>query len=146
MPNAPNPNQPQPVDSTPQFFPPESFSVDQNFTLELVPSGKIKTIDLPGDHSIVVFPGLEATLTIVDNSKSVTLSITGADHQTTLENGDVLHELSGRNLAGDPFIDNGQPGLFLVAGHFSYSLHSDGTLAQPLEGQGEMVNVIDLLI
>lgn len=147
MPEAPNPNQPQPVDSTPFVVPAFTFSASQDFPLEFEPSGKTKPIDLPDNHSIVVSPGQEVTLTNVDDpSHSVTLNITGSFHVTPLDNGSVLTEYDGRNLLGDPMIDNGQPGLVLVTGHFSTIQDSDGNFTQFLEGQGQIVNVIDLLV
>jgi hypothetical protein len=94
-----------------------------------------------------VFPGLEATLTNLDDpSNSLTLNVTGSFHQTTLEDGSVLTELAGRNLVFDPEIDDGEPGLVLTIGHFSFIVDNQGNLVQPLEGQGQVVNVIDLLI
>jgi hypothetical protein len=94
-----------------------------------------------------VFPGEEATLTNLDDpSHSLTLNITGSFHQTTLEEGSVLTEFNGRNLLADPFIDDGEPGLVLAIGHFSIIVDSQGNLVQPLQGEGQVVNVIDLLI
>src|SRR4051794_1246990 len=120
MPKAPNPNQPQPVDPTPFVADAFTFSASQDFPIEFAPSGKSKFIEFSDDRSIVLSPGQEVTLTNVDDpSHSVTLNITGSFHQTTLENGSVLTEYDGRNLLGDPMIDNGQPGLVLVTGHFS---------------------------
>jgi hypothetical protein len=146
MPEAPNPNKPEPVDTT-DVFAPGSFSESQDFPLEIAASGKSKTIELPNDRSIVVFPGLEATLTNLDDpSNSLTLNVTGSFHQTTLEDGSVLTELDGRNLVFDPEIDDGEPGLVLAIGHFSFIVDNQGNLVQPLEGQGQVTNVIDLLI
>jgi hypothetical protein len=150
MPEAPNPNPPQPVDPTPFIVPEGTFGTSQNFPLEFALSGKTKRIDLPDNlpdnHSIIVSPGQEVTLTNVDDpSHFVTLNITGSFHVTTFDNGSVLTEYDGRNLLG-PTIDNGQLGLVLVTGHFSTIQDSVGNFTQFLEGQGEIVNVIDLLV
>jgi hypothetical protein len=147
MPEAPNPNKPTPVDETPLVFDPLVFSESQDFQLEIAASGKMKEIDLPGDRVISVFPGEEATLTnLNDPSHSLTLNVTGSFHQTTLEDGSKLTEFDGRNLLSDPFIDHGEPGLVLAIGHFSIIVDAAGNLVQPLQGQGQVVNVIDLLI
>jgi hypothetical protein len=146
MPEALNPNKPEPVDTT-FVVDPLVLSESQDFPLEFALSGKSKEIDLPDDRVIIVSPGLEATLTNLDDpSNSLTLNITGSFHQTTLEDGSVLTEFDGRNLLADPFIDDGEPGLVLAIGHFSFIVDNQGNLVQPLEGQGQVVNVIDLLI
>jgi hypothetical protein len=142
-----NPNQPTDLDTTPFIVPEGTFGTSQNFPLEFALSGQTKTIDLPDNHSIVVFPGADVTVTNGnDPSHSVTLNITGSDHQTTLENGDVLHELSGRNVVGDFKLDGSEPDLLLIAGNFSYIVDSHNNLVQELEGQGQVVDVIDLLV
>jgi hypothetical protein len=146
MPEALNPNKPTPVDTT-FVVPPFILSESQDFPLEFALSGKSKTIELPDDRFILLSPGLEATLTNLDDpSNSLTLNITGSSHQTTLEDGSVLTEFDGRNLLADPFIDDGEPGLVLAIGHFSIIVDNQGNLVQPLQGQGQVVNVIDLLI
>jgi hypothetical protein len=147
MPEAPNPNKPTPVDETPLVVDPFVLSESQDFPLEIVVSGKSKDIELPNDRVISVFPGEEATLTNLDDpSHSLTLTITGSFHETTLEDGSKLTEFNGRNLLADPFIDDGEPGFVLAIGHFSIIVDAAGNLVQPLQGQGQVVNVIDLLI
>ena len=137
-----NPNKPQDVNATvvvDEFL----LSVSQDFPLEIVISGKSKTIELSGDRTISLSPGLKATLTNLDDpSNALTLNITGSFHQTMLEDGSILTEYNGRNLLADPFIDDGEPGLVLAIGHF---VDNDSDML-PVEGQGQIVNVIDLLI
>jgi hypothetical protein len=146
MPKDPNPNKPSEVDTT-FVVPAFALSESQDFPLEIALSGKSKTIEFSEDSFIFLSPGQQASLTNVnDPSKSVTLGITGSFHQTTLSDGSVLTEYDGRNLLGDPFIDDGEPGLVLAIGHFSTITDSDGNLVQSLEGQGQIVNVIDLLV
>ena len=141
-----NPNKPQDVNATvvvDEFL----LSESQDFPLEIVISGKSKTVELSDDRIISLSPGLKATLTNLDDpSNSLTLNITGSFHQTSLEDGSVLTEYDGRNLLADPFIDDGEPGFVLAIGHFSTIFDNEGNLVQPLEGQGQIVNVIDLLI
>jgi len=146
MPEALNPNKPTDVDTT-FVVDPLVLSESQNFPLEITLSGKSKTIELSDDRFIFLSPGLEATLTNLDDpSNSVTLNITGSFHQTTLEDGSILTEYDGRNLLADPSIDDGEPGVVLAIGHFSTIVDNQGNLVQSLEGQGQIVNVIDLLI
>jgi hypothetical protein len=146
MPEALNPNKPTPVDTT-FVVDPFVLSESQDFPLEFALSGNSKTIELSDDRFIFLSPGLEATLTNLDDpSNSLTLNITGSFHQTTLEDGSVLTEYDGRNLLADPSIDDGEPGLVLAIGHFSTIVDNEGNLVQPLGGQGQVVNVIDLLI
>jgi hypothetical protein len=139
---APNPNKPEDASGT-FVVPPGDLSESQVFPLEITLSGKMKTIELPDDSEILLSPGLKATLTNLDDpSHSVTLNITGSFHQTTLQDGSIVTEYNGRNLLADDFIDNNQPGLVLAIGHF---VDNDGDLL-PVEGQGQIVDVIDLLI
>jgi hypothetical protein len=146
MPEALNPNKPTDVDTT-VVVPPFALSESQDFPLEITLSGKSKTVELSDDRFIFLSPGQEATLTNLDDSShSLTLNITGSFHQTTLEDGSVLTEYDGRNLLADPSIDDGEPGFVLAIGHFSTIFDNQGNLVQPLEGQGQIVNVIDLLI
>jgi hypothetical protein len=143
---APNPNKPTDVDAT-FVVDPLALSESQDFPLEITLSGKSKTIELSDDRFIFLSPGQEATLTNLDDpSHSVTLNITGSFHQTTLEDGSILTEYDGRNLLADPSIDDGEPGLVLAIGHFSTIVDNEGNLVQSLDGQGQIVNVIDLLI
>lgn len=103
-------------------------------------SGKAKTIELPGDRFIFTSPGLTATLTNLDNGNQETVTITGAFHQTTLENGDVRTVATGRNLLGDP-----EAGFVVAVGRFSYVFDAQGNFVQPLTGQGQLIDVCELL-
>jgi hypothetical protein len=81
MPEALNPNEPTPVDTT-FVVDPLVLSESQDFPLEIALSGKSKTIELSDDRFIFLSPGLEATLTNLDDpSNSLTLNITGSFHQ-----------------------------------------------------------------
>jgi hypothetical protein len=102
-------------------------------------AGKAKAIDLPGDAFVFTSPGLKATLTNLSNSHQVTLSVTGAFHQTTRTNGDVVTVVTGRNLLGDPFA-----GFVLAIGTFSFVTNGD-TLVQPLAGRGQLISVCGLI-
>jgi hypothetical protein len=108
--------------------------------ISLVYSGKAKTLQLPGERFIFTSPGLTATLTNVESGEQETVVITGAFHQTTLENGDVVTVATGRNLLGDP-----EAGFVIAVGNFSYVFDAQGNLIQPLEGEGQLIDVCELL-
>ena len=124
--------------------------------IELSVVGKTKTLDLPGDRMIFTYPGEYTTLTNLDDpSKSVTLNITGSIHRTTTteDDGTVVnvYESKGRSVIYDPFVHDGGPGLVLARGNFSWTFAalpdgSDGELVVPLHGQGQLTDLIDLLI
>jgi hypothetical protein len=111
------------------------------FGVEILLTGKAKTIDLPGDRFIFTSPGLDATLRNLDDpSKQVTLNVTGAFHQTTTQDGSVVTVTTGRSLLFDP-----QAGFVLAIGHFSFVFDADQNLIQPLEGQGQLVDACALI-
>jgi hypothetical protein len=95
---------------------------------------------LPGGRFIFTSPGLTATLTNLENEKQMRLNITGAFHQTTLENGDVVTVATGRNFLGDP-----EAGFVLAKGRFSFVFDAEGNLVQPLAGKGKLTDVCALL-
>jgi hypothetical protein len=111
------------------------------FDVELSLTGKGKVIDLPGDRFIVTSPGLFVTVTnVADPTKNVTLNITGAFHQTTRQDGSVLTVYTGRNLNLDPVA-----GFVLAVGHFSIVTDAGGTIVQPLAGQGQLLDVCEMI-
>jgi hypothetical protein len=141
---------PEPLDDTP-FLIPGSGSEDPTgaqctFDVSGFASGSTKVIDVPErpgeeERTISIFPAASYTLTNVDEPENtVTLSTTGTFHQTTLENGDVVTMARGRNLLGDP-----QAGLVLAIGNFSYVFDAEGNLIQPLQGEGQLIDVCGLL-
>lgn len=111
------------------------------FPIRVSVSGKTATILLPGNRLIITAPGQHAVVTNLDDpSKTVTLNIPGASHQTTEQNGDVVTVVTGRNLMGDP-----EAGLVLAIGTFSYIFDSEGTLIQPLTGKGTLRDVCAMI-
>ncbi len=129
------------------------FPVEQNFVLEpgavfgncdfpiqFELSGKGQTLALPGDRFIFTSPGLTATLTNLDNGNQETFNITGAFHQSTLENGDVVTVSTGRSILGDP-----EAGFVVAIGNFSYVFDKKGKLVQPLSGEGQLIDVCEAL-
>jgi hypothetical protein len=111
------------------------------FPIQVVLSGKAKTIELPGGRTIITAPGLTVTLTNPANGNQETLNITGALHQRTLENGNVEIVSTGRSALFAPAV----PGLVLVIGRFSYVVDAAGNLVQPLQGDGQLIDLCELL-
>jgi hypothetical protein len=111
-----------------------------DFPMHLEVSGKAKTITLPDGTLIVTSPGLDVTVTNLDNGEQARFSITGSFHQSTNEIGQVTTLARGRSVLFDPVA-----GTVLASGNFSYVFNADGTLAQPLEGEGQLIDVCALL-
>jgi len=111
-----------------------------DFPMQLKVSGKTKTIELPDGSLIITSPGLDVTVTNRDNGEQARFSITGSFHQSTNETGQVTTLARGRSLLFDPVA-----GTVIASGNFSYVFNADGTLAQPLEGEGQLIDVCALL-
>ena len=111
-----------------------------DFPILLEYSGKASTLELPDGRFIFTSPELTATLTNLNTGEQETVVITGAFHQTTLENGDVVTEATGRNLLGDP-----EAGFVIAIGNFSYVFNEKGKLVQPLTGEGQLIDVCGFL-
>jgi hypothetical protein len=131
---------PQNVDEEPIDLDQGAVFGNCDFPVRLEYSGKAKTLQLPGERFIFTSPELTATLTNLDTGEQETVVITGAFHRTTLENGDVVTEATGRNLLGDP-----EAGFVIAIGNFSYVFDAEGNLIQPLAGEGQLIDVCTLL-
>jgi hypothetical protein len=129
-----------PVPVSGSFIVPGGTFSNCTFDVEVSFSGLAGEIDLPGNRFIFTAPQLTATLTNLENGRSVTLSITGAFHQSTDQNGNVTTVATGRNLLGDPIA-----GFVLAIGDFSFVFDSNGNLIQPLTGQGQLIDVCSLI-
>lgn len=111
------------------------------FPFSLDFSGKGKTIELPDGGFIFTSPGLDVTATNLDEPENqATFNITGSVHQRTLENGDVETVMTGRNFAIDPVA-----GTTVVIGRFSFVFDAEGNLVQPQTGNGQRIDVCELL-
>jgi hypothetical protein len=136
-----NGGKPTPVDEEPIDLDSGAVFGNCDFPVRLEYSGKAKTLQLPGERFIFTSPGLTATLTNLEEpGKQETVVITGAFHRTTLENGDVVTQATGRNLLGDP-----EAGFVIAVGNFSYVFDAEGNLVQSLEGEGQLIDVCELL-
>ena len=138
-PPKPNPNAPVPVEGS-QILEPGAVFGRCDFPILYELSGKTKLLTLPGGRFITTAPDQTATLTNLATGTKVTLNITGVFNQTTDENGNVVTMATGRNLLGDP-----EAGFVLAIGNFSYVFDSKGKLVQPLQGEGQLIDVCELL-
>ncbi len=132
---------PEDVSEDPIIVNPGDIPGTCDFPLSLELSGKGKTIVLPDGRLIITSPGLHVTVTNLDNGEQATFNITGSFHQTTNpETGEVTTLARGRNLLFDP-----EAGTVIAIGNFSFVFDAEGTLAQPLEGEGQLIDVCALL-
>jgi hypothetical protein len=118
-----------------------------DFPLKVEVSGKAKTIVLPdgavvGVTSIGTSPGLDVTVTNVTTGEQATFNITGAFHNSadTPKPGQVTTVSTGRSLFYDPVA-----GTVIAIGNFTIVYNSDFTVATPLEGNGQLIDVCALL-
>ena len=111
------------------------------FDVRVAFDGKGKTITLPGNRSISTSPGLNAEVTnLSDPTKTVNLNVTGAFHQTSKSNGDIVTIVTGRNFLTDPLA-----GVVLAIGTFRFAFDASNNLIEPLNGQGQLINICDLI-
>ena len=113
------------------------------FPVQAENKGKTKVIQLPGGGSVITAPGAIATLTnLADPTKQVSFGVTGSGHVTYLANGDVRYVLTGRSIVGGYVPD---PYLLLVIGKYTLTLDAEGFQVEPLEGQGQTIDLCELL-
>ena len=125
-----------PPEDVAKFFPGHC-----SFPIQLELSGKGKVITLPDGRRILTSPGVDVTVTNVDNGEQATFNITGTLHETTnLETGEVTTVVTGRNLLFDP-----EAGVVLTIGEFTYVFDRKGNLIQAFEGNGQVIDVCALL-
>jgi hypothetical protein len=113
-----------------------------SFDVEALITGKDKVIDLPGERFIFIAPKLFVTLTnLEDPSKQVTLNATGSIEDTYYPDGSIVSVLRGRSVLTPPFT----VGLVLVIGNFNYVTDAEGNIIQPLEGQGQIIDICPMI-
>ncbi len=137
---------PEPVDEGPFLLPAAgeegAFPGSCSFPVLYEPTGKSKTIELPNDQGLIITsPGLDATLTNTVTGTQETFNVTGTVRVLPLnEEGNLVTELRGRNLAIDP-----EAGFVVVAGNYSYTFDANGNLIEPLSGNGQLIDVCEAL-
>jgi hypothetical protein len=120
---------------------PGDFPGTCSFPVLVEATGEVKTIELPNGTTLLVFPGLDATLTNPETGTSETYSVTGANRVLPPdEKGVVVTEVTGRNLLIDP-----EAGFVVASGNFSFAFDAEGNLVQPLEGNGRLIDVCEAL-
>jgi hypothetical protein len=111
------------------------------FAYSLEFSGKGKMIELPSGGIILTSPGLDVTITNLEEPENqATFNITGSVHQSTLENGNVETVMTGRNFAIDPVV-----GTTVVIGRYTFVFDAEGNLVQHQMGTGQRIDVCELL-
>lgn len=127
-----------PEDATDTFTSPagETCAFDVEFQL----SGKAATIELGGGQSITIFPGFAVTMTNGNTGTQITISATGSFHNTVLANGNTEIVYTGRNLILDP-----EAGFVLAIGTFRAVYDPTGEVVEPLSGNGQLIDVCELL-
>jgi len=112
-----------------------------DFDAQIDVSGRQGVIALPGGAFLVTSPATFATLTnLSDPSKSVTLNITGPGRYSTDENGNTTVEAHGRWLYVDPSF-----GIELGVGDFTFVFDQNGNIIQGPTGNGQIVDVCELI-
>src|SRR5215203_6512686 len=120
---------------------PGDFPGTCSFPVLVEATGEGKTIELPNGTTLFTFPGLDATLTNPETGTSETYSVTGANRVLPPdEEGVVVTEVTGRNLLIDP-----EAGFVVASGNFSFAFDEEGNLVQPLEGEGQLIDVCEAL-
>ena len=119
---------------------PGDFPGTCSFPVLVEATGDVKTIELPNGTTLFVFPGLDVTLTNPETGTSETYSVTGANRVLPPDKGVVVTEVTGRNLLIDP-----EAGFVVASGNFSFAFDAEGNLVQPLEGEGQLIDVCEAL-
>ena len=135
---APTPVEP---DDPPFIITKKQFPGACSFPVAFEPTGKEKRIELPNGTTLITSPGLDATLTNTETGTSETFNVTGAVRVLPPdEEGIQVTEVTGRNLLIDP-----DAGFVVAIGNFSFAFDEEGNLVQPLEGEGELIDVCEAL-
>jgi hypothetical protein len=112
-----------------------------DFPMQVEISGKSKTIEQGNGDTISIYPNWTVTVTNTDTDEEATFNVTGANHLSILENGNVQTVMTGRNFALDPVA-----GTFVSMGHFTFVNTPDNmTNVVPVSGTGRMIDVCALL-
>ena len=115
------------------------------FDVQAFVLGKANRIDLPNGGYLATSPGLDITLTnLNDTSKQVTFNITGGIHAYTEPSGITTGVTTGRSVLFNP--SGPLQGIVLTVGRFPFVATADPT--QPvmlLEGEGQLIDACALI-
>lgn len=108
------------------------------FPVKISITGKQKALNLPGGRTIYIGPGQHATITNeLDQSKVVTIDISGSWHVTALNDGDAVYHITGNSLLWGGTL----PTLTYTSGSFTFALDGDNKEIAPLQGDGRRLDV-----
>jgi len=128
-------------DDPPFIITEEQFPGACSFDVAFEPTGKEKRIELPNGTLLITSPGLDVTLTNTETGTSETYNVTGAVRILPRdEEGIQVTEVTGRNVMIDPLA-----GFVVTSGTFSFAFDAEGNLVQPLEGEGQQIDVCEAL-
>lgn len=119
----------------------EGASAICGFPVLVEVTGKLKLLELPGGRTILIAPGFNETFTNGNTGTTLTLNLTGPIQNNPVPGGGTELVFLGHNVVGDP--DSGF--LVLLVGRFSAVFGTDGTLVQPLDGNGQRSDLCALL-
>ena len=153
-----------------QIFQPGQLSAEQIFPVEISFSGKAKPQTYPDGSTGAAFPDFRVTVTNLESGEAFEFVSTGHNRTTIMDDGTIVTVANGRNVVADPVGTGGIPdnlnlgdgtGVFLTAGTFRFAFapdddgidnNGDGIidnefkLVEPLNGNGQMINVIDMFL
>ena len=105
------------------------------------PTGKLKTLELPGGRTILISPAASGTFTNGNTGTTVTLNLTGPIQFNPLPDGGTEVLFLGHNIVGNP-----EAGfLVLLIGRFDFTSDAEGGIVQDLEGNGQRIDLCALL-
>ena len=112
-----------------------------SFDVQATTTGKAGTITLRNGDLILTGPDFNATFTnLSDPTKSVTLNQTGSLHISFDANGNQILMLTGHNGFVNPSL-----GILNLIGNFTVVFDSNGNLIQGPTGNGQSMNICDLI-
>jgi hypothetical protein len=111
------------------------------FDVQATVTGKEGVISLPSGGSIETGPATFGTFTnLSDLTKNVTLNITGVFHISFDQNGNTIVTVTGRDAAADPSF-----GLVLLVGEFTLVFDPQGNIISGPTGNGQIINICQLI-
>ncbi len=102
-----------------------------DFPIVIAGRGKEKLIDVGNGAQISLSPKLKVTVTRTDTGATASYTVTGASHNTTSANGEVVTRATGRHLLFDP-----SAGLVVTRGVYTFTTGADGNNVAPLKRIG----------